>query len=163
MLKFSLNSTTPLSSLVSIFRTIFWSLYKADYLSISFRCPPRPTRFVLFFYLEHIPLSPYLLFCFCELGGTATSNLERMVLCMVISCIDCVLSDFGWLGGAVTGVGLGSWGTLLRPPWWEDQSWGGFKLPSFGALCAEDFLEGHLKPKWAWAIVVLRLSALRVP
>ena len=57
---------------------------------------------VLFFCLEHLPLSPLSDFvCFYELCGVGTSSsLEGGALQKNVSCVDCVLGGFGWLVGA---------------------------------------------------------------
>ena len=96
-----LSSSTLLSSLVSIFMIITSNSIRLLPITISLLW-----GFILFFHLDHIPLSHFASFCVCfyELSGSATSKLEAMVLCMVIFCVNCeCLLTLAWAGDALVG------------------------------------------------------------
>ena len=72
---------------VSTFMNITLKFYQVNNLCRVF------LGFILFFHLEHVPLSHVLIFCVCfyELGEIATfPNLEGVALGRSVPCVDCV-------------------------------------------------------------------------
>lgn len=104
------SSSTLLCSVVSFFMTIiFNSLSGRWIILILFSSFSEVLSYILLFGAYPFVSSHCLCVYSYELGRTATSNIEGMVLCKVI-CVDCVCPVTGWLELWVAWVWW-SWGT----------------------------------------------------